>query len=158
MTRVTWQKNQNYGYYWAHGEERRLNPVYSCWSTGRPQVPVISVCHGVLSPPGLSFLFFFIYFFFYSKVCSSTAGSSPPPESSNFLCPLLSLPIPLPVAPQGLLTLSKNFKRDDFLVELFLQPVTLQSRFFTPRQPLQPKPWGSICFSVYPFSCHQCLT
>ena len=37
---------------------------------------------------------------FYSRLCPSTAGSSPPPVSSNFLCPLLSLSIPLLVAPQ----------------------------------------------------------
>ena len=37
---------------------------------------------------------------FYSRLCPSTAGSSPPPESSIFLCPLLSLSILLPVAPQ----------------------------------------------------------
>ena len=37
---------------------------------------------------------------FYSRLCPSTVGSSPPPESSIFLCPLLSLSIPLPVAPQ----------------------------------------------------------
>ena len=42
----------------------------------------------------------FCSFLFYSRLCPSTAGSSPPPESSNFLCPLLSLSIPLPVAPQ----------------------------------------------------------
>ena len=35
----------------------------------------------------------------YSRLCSSPAGSSPLPES-NFICPLLSLSIPLPVAPQ----------------------------------------------------------
>ena len=35
-----------------------------------------------------------------SRLCPSIAGSSHPPESSNFLCPLLSLFIPLPVAPQ----------------------------------------------------------
>ena len=35
---------------------------------------------------------------FYSGLCPSPAGSSPPPESSNFLCPLLSLSILLPVA------------------------------------------------------------
>ena len=32
---------------------------------------------------------------FYCRLCPSTAGSSPPPESSNFLCPLLSLSKPL---------------------------------------------------------------
>ena len=37
---------------------------------------------------------------FYSRLCPSTAGSSPPPGSSNFLCFLLSLFIPLPAAPQ----------------------------------------------------------
>ena len=37
---------------------------------------------------------------FYSRLCPSTAGSSPPPESPIFLCPLLSLSIPLPVVPQ----------------------------------------------------------
>ena len=36
---------------------------------------------------------------FCSRLCPSTAGSSPPPEPSDFLCPLLSLPIPLPVDP-----------------------------------------------------------
>ena len=36
---------------------------------------------------------------FYSRLCPSTAGSSPAPESSNLLCPLLSLSKPLPVAP-----------------------------------------------------------
>ena len=45
-----------------------------------------------------SVLFYSILF--YSRLCPSTAGSSPPPESSIFLCPLLSLSIPLPVAPQ----------------------------------------------------------
>ena len=43
-------------------------------------------------------------FLFHSKLCPSSAGSSPPPESPNFLCPLLSLSIPLPVAPQCLLS------------------------------------------------------
>ena len=33
---------------------------------------------------------------FCSRLCPSTAGSSPLPESSNFLCPLLSLSIPPP--------------------------------------------------------------
>ena len=33
--------------------------------------------------------------------CPSIAGSSPPPESFIFFCPLLSLSIPLPVAPQS---------------------------------------------------------
>ena len=37
---------------------------------------------------------------FYSRLCPSTTGRSTPPESSNFLCPLLSLSIPLPVALQ----------------------------------------------------------
>ena len=37
---------------------------------------------------------------FYFRLCLSTAGSSPPPDSSIFLCPLLSLSIPLLVAPQ----------------------------------------------------------
>ena len=37
---------------------------------------------------------------FYSRLCPSTTGNSSPPESSNFLCPLLSLSILLPVAPQ----------------------------------------------------------
>ena len=41
-----------------------------------------------------------IHILFYSTLCPSTAGSSPLPEFSNFLCPLLSLSIPLPVAPQ----------------------------------------------------------
>ena len=36
---------------------------------------------------------------FYSRQCPSTARMSPSPES-NFLCPLLSLSIPFPVAPQ----------------------------------------------------------
>ena len=39
-------------------------------------------------------------FLFYSRLCPSTAGRSPPPESSNFFCPLLSLSILLPFAPQ----------------------------------------------------------
>ena len=37
---------------------------------------------------------------FYFRLCPSTARSSLPPETSSFLCPLLSLSIPLPVAPQ----------------------------------------------------------
>ena len=37
---------------------------------------------------------------FYSGLCHSTAGSTPPPESSSFLCPVLSLSIPLPFALQ----------------------------------------------------------
>ena len=41
-----------------------------------------------------------LFFILYSKLCPSTTGSSPPPESSVFLCLLLSLSIPLPVAPQ----------------------------------------------------------
>ena len=45
-------------------------------------------------------LILFCSILFYSRLCPSTAGSSPPPESSNFLCPLLSLSIPLPVVPQ----------------------------------------------------------
>ena len=34
---------------------------------------------------------------FYSRLSPSIAGSSPPPQSSNFLCPLLSLSILLPL-------------------------------------------------------------
>ena len=37
---------------------------------------------------------------FCSRLCPSTAGHSPPLESSDFFCPLLSLFILLPVAPQ----------------------------------------------------------
>ena len=40
-----------------------------------------------------------IYLFCF-RLCPSSAGSSPPPES-NFFCLLLSLSIPLPVAPQS---------------------------------------------------------
>ena len=36
----------------------------------------------------------------YLRLYSSTGASNPSPESSNFLCPLLSLSVPLPVAPQ----------------------------------------------------------
>ena len=42
----------------------------------------------------------FYFGLFYSRLCPSTARSSPPPKASNFLCPLLSLSIPLPVVPQ----------------------------------------------------------
>ena len=47
-------------------------------------------------------LFYSILFYsilFYSRLCPSTAGRSPPPESPKFLCLLLSLSMPLPVAP-----------------------------------------------------------
>ena len=44
-----------------------------------------------------------------SKLCPSTAGSNPPPESSNFLCPLLSLSIPQPFAPQCHLSKERPF-------------------------------------------------
>ena len=36
----------------------------------------------------------------YLRLCPTTAGRSPLSESSNILCPLLSLSIPFPVAPQ----------------------------------------------------------
>ena len=55
---------------------------------------------------------------FYSRLCPSTAGSSPPPESSNFLCPLLSLYIPLPVAPQC------HLSDDDWFFQLILHPLS----------------------------------
>ena len=47
-----------------------------------------------------SFLRWFYSFLFYSRLCPSTAGSNPPPELSSFLCPLPTLSIALPVAPQ----------------------------------------------------------
>ena len=53
---------------------------------------------------------------FYSRLCPSTAGSSPLPESSNFLCPLLSLSIPLPVAPQC------HLSNDILIFQLILCP------------------------------------
>ena len=37
----------------------------------------------------------FLSILFYSRLCPSTARSIPPPESSIFLCPLLSLSIPV---------------------------------------------------------------
>ena len=40
----------------------------------------------------------YCFILFCSRLCPSTAGSNPPSESSNFLCPLLSLSILLPVA------------------------------------------------------------
>ena len=45
-------------------------------------------------------VYLFYSILFCPGLCPSTAGSSPPPESPIFLCPLLSLSIPLPVAPQ----------------------------------------------------------
>ena len=55
---------------------------------------------------------------FYSILCPSTAGSSPPPESSIFLCPLLSLSIPLPVAPQC------HLSYDVLTLRLILHPLS----------------------------------
>ena len=55
---------------------------------------------------------------FYSRLCPSTAGSSPPPESSIFLCPLLSLSIPLPVAPQ------RHLSNDVLVFRLILHPLS----------------------------------
>ena len=53
---------------------------------------------------------------FYSRLCPSTAGNSPPPESSYFLCPLLSLSIPLPVA------LQCHLSNDVLVYQLILHP------------------------------------
>ena len=58
------------------------------------------------------------YILFYSRLCPSTAGSSPPPESSIFLCPLLSLSIPLLVAPQC------HLSNDVLVFRLILHPLS----------------------------------
>ena len=55
---------------------------------------------------------------FYSNLCPSTAGSNPPPESSNFLCPLLSLSRLLPVAPQC------HLSNDILVFQLILHPLS----------------------------------
>ena len=47
---------------------------------------------------GPQVLFCSVPFYFYSRLRTSTAGSSPPPGSFNFLYPLLSLFIPLPMS------------------------------------------------------------
>ena len=65
-----------------------------------PQDPLH--CSGFFSFCKLLLVYQSILFYpilFYSRLCPSTAGSSCLPESSNCLCPLLSLSIPLPVAP-----------------------------------------------------------
>ena len=56
---------------------------------------------------------------FYSVLCPSTAGRGPPPESSNCLCPLLSLSIPLLVAPQC------HLSNDVLVFRLILHPATV---------------------------------
>ena len=55
-----------------------------------------------------------IMILFYCRVCPSTAGSS---QSSNFLCPLLSLSILLPVAPQC------HLSNDVLVFRLILHPL-----------------------------------
>ena len=59
-----------------------------------------------------------ILFYIYSRLCPSTAASSPLPESSNFLCPLLFLSIPLPVAPQC------HLSNDVLVFRLILSPLS----------------------------------
>ena len=63
-------------------------------------------------------LILFYSILFYSRLCPSTAGSSPLPESSIFLCPLLFLSIPLPVAPQC------HFSNNVLVFQLILHPLS----------------------------------
>ena len=71
----------------------------------------------VLTEPPLRYTSWDINILFYSRLCPSTTGSSPPPESSTFLCPLLSLSIPLLVAPQC------HLSNDVLVFRLILHPL-----------------------------------
>ena len=68
---------------------------------------------------------FSIHFYSISRPCPSIAQNSPPPGSSNFLCPSLSLSIPLPVAPQC------HFSNQDFGLPTDLMPFIF-GRFVQP--------------------------
>ena len=65
---------------------------------------------------------------FYSRLCPSAAGSSPRRESSNLFCPLLSLSIPLPVAPQC--HLSNDVWSSDWSYTLYLPLCTSNSPIY----------------------------
>ena len=64
-----------------------------------------------------------LFYLFYSRLCPSTAGCSPPPES-NFLCPLLSLSIPLSVASQC------HLFNDVLVFQLILNPLSATLCFY----------------------------
>ena len=86
----------------------------------------------------------------------STAESSPPPESSKFLCPLLSLSIPLPVAPQC------HLSNDVLVFRLILHPLSATLCFLWSIyclsfgrcvQPISILNWLRIGMSVTPLLC-----
>ena len=64
-----------------------------------------------------SLILFYCVLFGSILFCPSTAVSSPPPESSNFLCPLLSLSILFPVA------LQCHLSNDVLVFRLILRPL-----------------------------------
>ena len=104
--------------------------VYMC-----KDVHLCSVLHTSISPY-INTFYSILFNPFYSRLCPSTAGSSPPPESSIFLCPLLSLSIPLPVAPQC------HLSNDVLVFQLILLPLS-----------------ATLCFSqsIYCLSFGQCV-
>ena len=84
-------------------ESQEVNPVWT-------PLPQITQLCGLCCPEE--------YILFFSRLCPSTAGSSPPPESSIFLCPLLSLSILLPAAPQC------HLSNDVLVFRLILHPLS----------------------------------
>ena len=82
----------------------------------RSRNTLITIITIIISPCSRNILFYSIIL--YSRLCHSTAGSSPPPKSSNFLCPLLTLSIPFPVAPQC------HLSNDVLAFRLILHPLS----------------------------------
>ena len=91
------------------GADQTYHLTQSCHTDTRPTSP-----RADLITPGRAAA----RILFYSRLCPSTAGRSHLPESSIFLCPLLSLSIPLPVAPQC------HHSNDVLVFQLILHPLS----------------------------------
>ena len=83
---------------------------------------------------------------FHSRLCPSTAGSNCLPESSNYFCPLLSLSIPLPVAPQCHLT-------SDILVFQLILPFTCHAVLLMVRLLLSSCGWCVQPIFIWHWTC-----